>query len=180
MKNLSDAQIYVGTYYKHNSGDISGEWLQLSDYSDITEFYEACKALHSDESDPEYMFQDYENIPNDLISESWISSKFWEIAEALEEIEDPEAFQIFIDNFSFDMENDPIDDLIEKFNESFSGDFSNSSNPQIDFAYQLIDECYNIDEMMRGLLSYFDYESFTRDLFMSDYWETEGYIFRNI
>ena len=37
------------------------------------EFYEACRELHKDEEDAEYMFQDWENVPEGLIDEGWIS-----------------------------------------------------------------------------------------------------------
>lgn len=38
---LSAASVYVGTYAKYNNGSLSGAWLNLSDYSDKEEFYEA-------------------------------------------------------------------------------------------------------------------------------------------
>lgn len=76
MNNIQDAQIYVGTYAKYNGGSIFGEWLILSDYYDKEEFYEACRQLHADENDPEFMFQDHENIPEGLIGESWLSDNF--------------------------------------------------------------------------------------------------------
>ena len=42
-KVLSEAKVYVGTYVKYNNGSLSGAWLDLSDYSDKEEFYEACR-----------------------------------------------------------------------------------------------------------------------------------------
>ena len=60
---LSAASVYVGTYAKYNNGSLFGAWLNLSDYSDKEEFYEACRELHKDEEDAEYMFQDWENVP---------------------------------------------------------------------------------------------------------------------
>ena len=65
-KVLSEAKVYVGTYAKYNNGSLSGAWLDLSDYSDKEEFYEACRELHKDEEDAEYMFQDWENVPEGL------------------------------------------------------------------------------------------------------------------
>jgi len=58
---LSEARVYVGTYGKYNNGSLFGAWLDLSDYSDKEDFYEACRELHKDEEDAEYMFQDWEN-----------------------------------------------------------------------------------------------------------------------
>ena len=57
---LSEASVYVGTYGKYNNGSLFGAWLDLSDYADKEEFYEACRELHKDEEDAEFMFQDYE------------------------------------------------------------------------------------------------------------------------
>ena len=68
VEDLLEAKICVGTYKKYNEGSLFGKWLTLSDYSDKKEFYEACKELHSDEEDAEFMFQDWEYIPKGLIS----------------------------------------------------------------------------------------------------------------
>ena len=40
---LSEARVYVGTYGKYNNGSLFGAWLDLSDYADKEEFYEACR-----------------------------------------------------------------------------------------------------------------------------------------
>ena len=45
---LSEARVYVGTYNKYNNGSLFGKWLDLSDYSDMDEFLEACRELHKD------------------------------------------------------------------------------------------------------------------------------------
>ena len=87
---LSEARVYVGTYNKYNSGTLLGKWLDLSDYSDKDEFLEACRELHKYEQDPKYMFQDYENIPETLISESWLSDKFFELRDAIEKLSETE------------------------------------------------------------------------------------------
>lgn len=83
MKNLMQASVYVGTYGKYNSGSIAGKWLKLSKYESKNEFLQACKRLHRDESDPEFMFQDYENIPESMIDESFISDEIWTVFEIL-------------------------------------------------------------------------------------------------
>jgi antirestriction protein len=80
--------VYVGTYGKYNNGSIEGKWLDLSEYSSIEEFYEACRELHKDEEGPEFMFQDFENIPKGFIGESWISDNIFEALEILAKIQD--------------------------------------------------------------------------------------------
>lgn len=61
--NIIRSKSLCSTYARYNNGSLFGKWLDLSDYSDKDEFLEACRKLHKDEQDPEYMFQDYENIP---------------------------------------------------------------------------------------------------------------------
>lgn len=72
-----DWQLYVGTYAKYNNGSIEGAWLTLSDYANKAEFLAACRKLHKDESDPEFMFQDGSGVPSWLWGESFVSDEIW-------------------------------------------------------------------------------------------------------
>ena len=72
------AKIYVGTYGKYNAGSIKGAWLNLKDYSNLSEFHEACKKLHKDEREPEFMYQDWECDAEGLISESWVDERVFD------------------------------------------------------------------------------------------------------
>lgn len=49
-------RVYVGTYAKYNNGDLTGEWVELNDFSDKEDFIEHCYEIHSDEKTPELMF----------------------------------------------------------------------------------------------------------------------------
>ena len=78
-------------------------------------------------------------------------------------------------------ENYPMDeweDWIDQFDESYVGYYDNTS----DFAAQLADETYlsAVSGMPQWVTTYFDYDKFERDLFLGDYWESEGHIFRSI
>ena len=173
MENISEARVYVGTYAKYNEGSIFGKWLDLSDYSDKEEFYYACHELHSDEADPELMFQDYENIPSGLIGESWISDNIFAVIEAVSDFNDSEqeAFYIWLNDGSRDIDKDDIDSLIESFRDDYQGTYDDEE----DYAYEVVEQCYDLPEFAK---SYFDYEKFARDLFIGDYWFDSGYVFR--
>jgi len=173
MENLSEARIYVGTYAKYTNGSIEGKWLDLSDYSDKEEFYDACRELHSDEEDPELMFQDYENIPSSLIGESWISDNFFEVIEAVSDLgeSEQEAFCLWLNDGSRDMDTDDINGLIDSFRDDYQGAYKDEE----DFAYEIIEQCYDLPEFSK---TYFDYEKYARDLFLGDYWFDDGYVFR--
>ena len=87
-KAFIEARVYVGTYAKYNGGSIFGAWLNISDYDSLEDFLEACRELHEDEYQPEFMFQDWENIPSELISECSIDGAIFEIQDELNEDEE--------------------------------------------------------------------------------------------
>ena len=91
------AKVYVGTYKKYNEGSIDGKWLDLEDYADKDDFMEACAELHNDEEDPEFMFQDWEDIPDSLIGESWINEDLWEWLDM--DDDDKEILDAYLSNF---------------------------------------------------------------------------------
>ena len=64
--------LFVSTWYKYNSGHNLGEWVCLNKFASVEEFYGHCEELHKDETDPEFMFRDSENIPRELFRESEI------------------------------------------------------------------------------------------------------------
>ena len=170
---LSAARVYVGTYGKYNAGSLFGEWLDLSDYSDKEEFYDACRELHKDEEDAEFMFQDWENVPENLIGESWLSENFFALRDVVEDLDDTEqeAFFVWCNYKSRDFSNEDADDLVRNFQNEFLGEYEDEE----DFAYKYVEECYELPEFAK---TYFDYEKFARDLFMCDYWMDEGFVFR--
>lgn len=89
-------RVYVGTYAKYNDGNIFGKWLDIDDYSDYDEFMEACKELHNDEEDPEFMFQDWEYIPDNFIGECWICEDIFEVIQLLDDFNlDEDVFEEF-------------------------------------------------------------------------------------
>ena len=93
MTNIIEPKLYVGTYHKYNCGSIEGKWLTLSDYSDKKEFLEACAELHSDERDPEYMFQDCEDFLDGWYSECIVPEGIWDFLDLDEE--DQKKFYLY-------------------------------------------------------------------------------------
>jgi len=172
--DLTEASVYVGTYLKYNEGSIFGKWLKLSDYSDRQEFYTACRELHKDEEDPEFMFQDYENIPNGLISECSISDNIFEILEAFENMDEnqKEPFLTWCNNDHYNLADEDIDDLINSFESDYIGQYDSEE----DFARELVEERNDLTDFAK---QYFDYEAYANDLFCGDYWSNDGYVFYN-
>lgn len=173
---LDNCSLYVGTYKKYNEGSIFGEWLNLSDYSDYNELYEAMKELHNDEEDPEFMFQDYEFpklfINQGLISECHISKDIYEIAEKINdsglEFEIIEAYVDCIGNYCNDTE-----ELLDRVLDSYYGEY----NSDEDFVQEMLEQDGSIPENLPSYI-FIDWEK-TAYNFMFDYSCSNRHYFRN-
>lgn len=165
---LAEVKIYVGTYKKYNDGSIYGKWLSLGNFENINDFYNECKKIHFDEDDPELMFQDYEapDIFKSFISESYLNSNIFQIAEALEN-KDLDMIEAFI-SLGFDLTPENIEEAGKKF----FGEFEN---------YEKLGEEYaknsgifeNVPDIIK---KYFDFEKYGESL-SADFYEFSGYYF---
>lgn len=161
--NSNDPMVYVGTYAKYNNGSLKGEWVNLSDFSDKDDFIEYCLELHNDEKEPELMFQDYENIPKGLISESDIDESLWEILPLYDEYGEE-----FINTVMNDCSLSDYDELQSVIND------------MVVYYADSVEEAVEryCDETMMTTDSdwcerYFDYDSFGYDLRMDNFIESE-------
>ena len=87
---IVDAAVYCGTYKKYNEGSLDGGWLYLGRYQNAAAFLEACKKLHADESDPEFMYQDKEYLPDEYYSESCIYPEAFAVIQAIKAMNNDE------------------------------------------------------------------------------------------
>ena len=161
--------LYCGTYGKYNSGNMSGMWVNVSTFDDYEDFVNFCLAIHADESEPELMYQDYENMPDSLYHESMGEEEFNKIAEYCELCDDysVEAVEDFLKLYR--------PDYIDMMRVAYAGVYDSKE----DFAREIVNECYDLEKMMGDLAYYFDYEEFARDLFLNDYhFGSHGTVFR--
>jgi antirestriction protein len=159
-------RIYVGTYAKYNAGSIAGAWLDLDDYAGAAEFYTACAALHNDEADPEYMFQDYEGFPRSFYSESGDINELYEYIDFCK---------------SSDLSQAAIDaglDLgisLDSIEEAYQGYYSSA----MDFAQEMAESTGSLQDNLAWPYTCIDWEYAAREL-MYDYMEQDGHYFRNM
>ena len=160
-KHDSDSPaLYCGTYGKYNSGNFNGMWVDLSTFDSYEDFRDFCLAINADEDDPELMFQDGENIPDSLCHESIGEEEFNNILKYCELCEEYDVFAVY--DFLEWRTPEELDDM----HDAYVGVYESEE----DFAEELVNDCYDLDNMMGSLACYFDYEKFARDLFMSDYY----------
>ena len=144
------AKLYVGTYAKYNSGSINGAWLDLENYSDKESFLAACAELHKDESDPEFMFQDFEGFPRSYYNESSISDELWSWLELDES--DRELLEVYQNGVR-------EDGTIEQARDAFAG----KANSKADWAAQWLEDTGGLEGVPEHLQNYIDYEAYARD-----------------
>jgi antirestriction protein len=148
-KKMSDSRIYVGTYAKYNDGSIAGAWLDLSDYSDAEEFSEACQALHGD-GEHEFMFQDWEGIPDGMVSESHLSAEFWDWVQ----LDDDDQELLSVYRSEVDQSGS-----LESARDDYMGTFSSAEN----WAEEYLNDSGMLSEVPENLRNYIDFEAYARD-----------------
>jgi len=181
MKTSVEFRIYVGTYAKYNDGSLFGKWMDLSDYIDLNDFYEACLELHKDEEDPELMFQDWEYIPDFLISESSLDQDTFKYLEEVAGMDEDRAraLEIYCKDIAGWRDDDKdFNELLEGFNECYHGYYGGQmKDPEIEYAYQYVEDTGLLSDVSPTIERYFDYEAFAKDLFMDGYTQIDGHVF---
>jgi len=170
-----EVKIYCGTYAKYNDSSIAGQWIDVTDL-DKQEFYDLCRDLHSDEEDPEFMFQDTDTeskLLRDMISESGIDDEFWSLKEEMKELSENslmmlEAFEVYVAS-GYDANISSFEDAFFCYIEGYDINF--------EFGSYYMNVTGGMSEMPKHLECYFDYEAFGRDLLINDFFEQDGYIF---
>jgi antirestriction protein len=141
-------KVYVGTYAKYNAGSIAGAWLNLADYEDKAAFFEACRKLHSDENDPELMFQDWEGLASAAVSECDIEGAAFELRNL--EKHELEAVEAFIALSGCGLE-ESIETALDGY-----GCYDSPT----EWAESELEACGDVPSHLQG---YIDFESYARD-----------------
>lgn len=106
--DLNNAEVAVTTQHILDGKEYKDYWVQMSDYSDMGEFLCACSDLFPEETDPEYRYTKWENIPDRLINHEWICPNFFEIRDAMERLDENEReyFVTWSEHFGYDITTD--------------------------------------------------------------------------
>lgn len=133
--------LYVGTYSKYNNGSIQGAWINLEDFSDAEDFMDHIKELHSDEEDPEFMFQDFEGFPKSFYSESMSTDELEKLYEYINMDEDDrKMIEMYADATGYSMDDIELTDVQDKF--------MGTAESEEDFAQNTAEECGEIPKDM--------------------------------
>ena len=156
--------VYAGTYGLYNSGSLYGKWFYFDDYESLDDMKESIVAYFDGvDSDPEIMYQDYENFPREFYSECSISEELFNYCKYVERYPNySESTEAFVKIFR-EWDED-------KYNEHYLGYFEDYSDLG---RYYADCGCIEIPENLR---CYFDYEAYGRDISYS-FSEYDGHYF---
>lgn len=176
---METPRIYVASLSDYNNGFLHGAWIDASkgyDYAmdKINEMLaESPAARKYGDIAEEYAIHDFENFMGIELSEYSGIEGVCELAEALEE--HGEAFAVYYEHCGYSS----VENALEAYQDAFCGIYESEEA----YAQELADEMMPHDASS-FLTQYFDYEAFSRDLFLCDYFSCEisaGYaIFRNV
>ena len=161
--------VYVGTYGKYASGSLRGVWLDLTTFADYDEFLAVCRYIHRDESDPEFMAQDFEGFPREWYAEGFMSEDIFDLIQEFAELDEDEreAYEAFLDVRCDSRIS------VEDFRDAYQSEWDSEE----DFARHIVEECGMFDNLPESVKDYFDFERYADDLFRYDYDFQDGHVF---
>ena len=174
MHDNNAPAVYVGTYAKYAAGSIDGAWLDLTTFEDVDEFYNVARALHADEKDPEFMFQDFQGFPRALYAEAASPEDVenWLAYVALDDY-DRELLDAWLEVKATGAES--VDDMMEAAQDEFFCKVEECTWRAV--AEYCADE--KLIEIPEHLWNYFDFEAYGRDLSFEMTMSENGYVFHD-
>lgn len=158
--------VYVGTFEKYTSGSIKGAWIKLEGHT-AQSFAEACLELHSDESDPELMFQDFEGFPRAFYGESALCTSLWEWLDCNDS--EQAIWEAFTECFGYSFEETTLSQALE----AYVGDYD---SPE-DFAEEYAFEHEDLNSMPSYLTACIDWRAVWSSALRFDFCYHNGCIF---
>lgn len=159
-------KVYIMNLGKYNEGNLAGEWLTLP--AEQKEIQEVFNNIGINELYEEYIVADNENTFEFKINEYSNIEELNQVAEYLESLDEYEQQQVnaLLDGGYIDYQN-LVDGDVNLDNHTFIElDQNTMLSDESNLAYSLIDTFYNGDlSHIENISSYFDYESFARDLY---------------
>ena len=161
----SDLSIWVGCLASYNSGYLHGIWISIEQDEDsiresIDYMLSWSPVRHLEECEEwEIMDTDGDFDISDL-------SSLAELGEAY--AEHGEAYLAYLEYLSYDPS-------VQDFEDRYHGEYES----ELDYTYEYVDSTGMLDSMPENLQGYFDYQSFSRDLFISDLTFHNSHVFCN-
>ena len=172
--DIEHARVYVTTRNRYDSGNSFGEWKETSRFSRKKDFIASCKSLF-DEDNPELLFTDWQDIPENFISENGISTNLFGLTGQVKEMEPTEklGFALWLGRHEKKIPDSKPDIIVQTFKMCYKGYFGYK---------QRFTEYYAKEEL--GITKEgsprFDFMTFNKYLFADLYIINSGFVFRKV
>jgi antirestriction protein len=153
-----------------------GIWIDLLPVRGWSDIQEALEVAYPDSVVDEILMADYEGaILKPFYSSSCDGFSMTEWADFAEDLDgthlDMEVIEAYCSNFFY-----ASDITIDKIEESYWG----QADSDKDFAENYADETGLLSDVSQTVRNYFDYQAFWDCELRHDFWEADGYYFRNL
>ena len=180
----AEAKIFLTDYGSYNDGTQFefGHWVSLDKFADADQLnaYIAKHFKNADKKSPlgfgsireEIMITDFEGFPAAFYDECMDFEPLFEYFERASSCGyDLEIVEAFTKLGNYKVED--VNGFFDALEESYSGEFSNDE----DFAYDMADQCGQLEEKTSWPYTCIDWKQAAREL-MFDYYEQDGHYFR--
>ena len=172
-------RVWVGSLAGYNAGRLIGAWVDLTDKTADEVWDEARELMRPQiagwmteaEAFDECTCMDTDNLAGLVHGECSIEEAVAaaELIDSLPSWVPLSALTAYMSDLGIDVEGFSL----SEFEDAYRGEYSSEQ----DYAEQLIDDTGMLDAMPENLRNYFDYEAFTRELFMDGHSFTDGHVF---
>lgn len=142
--------LYVGTWHKYNCGSLNGRWWYLCNYASLEDLLDDIADYHNDEHDPEFMVQDWDNLPYGVTASDMgecLDVRRLEMLFELAESDEKELVEDFLGTGESLFDYEDFDALLEAAQEKCVGSLNQDSwNPFRDWAVEYFCEVNKVPE----------------------------------
>lgn len=156
----TNPEIYVACLASYNSGILHGEWIEVTDEASVQEEIQKILAASPVEDAEEYAIHDYEGFGSLRLDEYESISGVCELAEMMREYG-----EVIFELYSYHGDLEFAKNQLEN---NYYGEHKSEEN----FASDLFDDLY-AHQVPKHLSFYIDYDAFSRDLFINDFYSVE-------
>ena len=166
-----------GSYNECNDRALGSEWLDFDDFNDWEEIEEELKneGFELNGIDEGLFVQDIEGMPTNSMNWDYVHPK--EIFELIKKsgVLDNEYKYDLMEAYCEVKSFDEWSNLVNDYEDDWDRDIIFYRGQDMhDVAYNIVNEFYDLDEMLGSLSPYFDYDAFARDLSYEGYTETSN------
>ena len=159
----TEIKVWIGSLAAYNAGGLIGEWFEVEADQEAADFWKNVKTRISaigfrGMSDHELLDEldvfDTDGLP------SYLDLFQWDRVQEFIKLDDHDrAIASAIIDAGFNRDDESLDDLLSEH-------YHGCHRSEKDYAIEYLESCYDFDAVEYPFGQYFDYEKFTRDLFM--------------